>query len=90
MQTEYDILPLLSPHQIASGSGQRNMICPVCQCPNSHVQAPYMYIDDKWHGNGVLAVTPLEGECGSKWQVCIGSHKGDAPIFVRVVESCHK
>lgn len=88
MKTELDILPIVSKDMIAGGSGQRNLHCPVCGCINSHVKPPYFMVDEKWHGNGELSVTPLWSECGSEWEVCIGSHKGDAPIFVRVRKSC--
>lgn len=88
MKTELDIHPSLSKDMIAVGSGQRNLHCPVCGCINSHVKAPYLMVDEKWHGNGELAVTPLWSECGSEWEVCIGAHKGDAPMFVRVNKSC--
>lgn len=88
MQIEIDILPIVAKNRDAVGSDQRNLYCPVCGCINSHVRSPYFMVDEKWHGNGELAVTPLWSECGSEWQVCIGSHKGDAPIFVRVSKSC--
>lgn len=42
----------------------------------------------KWGGRGDLAVIPMWGECGSQWEVCIGFHKGQSRIFVRVSESC--
>lgn len=88
MKDELDISPLISKNQIAGGSGQRNLLCPVCNHFNSHVKPPFFMVDEKWHGNGVLAVTPMWSECGSEWEVCIGSHKGEAPIFVRITKSC--
>jgi hypothetical protein len=88
MKTELDIRPLISNDQLTVGSGQRNLYCPVCGCINSHIKPPFFMIDEKWQGNGSLAVTPLWSECGSEWEVCIGSHKGDAPIFVRIAKSC--
>ena len=88
MNKELDILPVISKDQIAGGSGQRNLYCPVCGCINTHLEPPYLKVGDKWQGNGELAITPLWSECGSKWEVCIGFHKGDAPIFVRVLKSC--
>ncbi|MCH4811847.1 hypothetical protein [Vreelandella neptunia] len=88
MKEELDITTLISKEQIAGGSGQRNLYCPVCKCINSHVKPPFFMVDEKWHGNGVLAVTPMWSECGSEWEVCIGSHKGDAPIFIRVTKYC--
>lgn len=88
MKNEIDILPSISKSQDAVGSEQRNLHCPICGCINAHIQAPYLVMGDKWHGNGELAITPLWSECGSKWEVCIGFHKGDAPIFIRVITSC--
>jgi hypothetical protein len=88
MKPELDILNIISKEMIAFDSGQRNLFCPVCGCINAHVKPPYLMVDETWHGNGVLAVTPLWSECGSEWEVCIGSHKGDAPMFIRVNKSC--
>ena len=88
MKAELDILKSISQELIASGSDQRNLKCPICGHPNAHISAPYMILDDDWHGNGELAIIPLSSECGSEWHVCIGSHKGDAPIFVRVNKTC--
>lgn len=88
MKEELDILPTISKDRLDGGSDQRNLFCPVCHCINTHVNAPYLLVSSSWHGNGELAVTPLWSECGSEWEVCIGFHKGDAPIFVRVTKSC--
>lgn len=88
MKTELDILPIVSKDMVTVGSGQRNLHCPVCGCINSHVRPPYFMVDEEWHGNGELSVTPLRSECGSEWEICIGSHKGDAPMFVRIRKSC--
>ena len=88
MKEELDIRPSLSDEQIAVGSAQRDLHCPSCGCPNSHVKAPHLIMDDKWHGNGELAITPLWSECGCEWEICIGFHKGKAPIFIRITESC--
>jgi len=88
---ELDVKPTISEQQIAVGSGQRNLVCPKCGCTNTHVEAPYLVLGDgNWQGNGELAITPLRSECGSKWEICIGFHKGEAPIFVRVKELCEK
>ncbi|MEG0052209.1 MAG: hypothetical protein RR068_07125 [Hafnia sp.] len=88
MRKELDIIPLISTKQIAGGSGQRNLYCPVCACINTHIKPPHLIIDEKWQGNGALAVTPVWSECGSEWEICIGEHKGDAPIFARITKSC--
>jgi hypothetical protein len=88
MRPELDILPLLSKDKPAVGSGQRNLHCPVCGCINTHTRPPYLLMDAKWHGNGALVVLPLWSECGSEWQICVGEHKGDAPIFAQIAKSC--
>ena len=88
MKPELDVLPLISSEQNSVGSGQRNLLCPICGCINTHIEAPYLKVGESWHGNDDLAITPLWSECGSKWEVCIGFHKGEAPIFVRINKPC--
>ena len=36
-----------------------------------------------WTGRGELIVIPFEGECGHRWSLCIGFHKGEVMIFER-------
>ena len=69
------------------------MLCPVCGGNYNHFKPPYLKdggdnYEAKWGGRGDLAVIPMWGECGSQWEVCIGFHKGQNPIFVRVSSSC--
>lgn len=89
---ELDLLPLLDD-DCSAGTGQRYLKCPVCKGIENHPEPPYM-IDGNddykagWHGRGDLMVTPFWGECGSQFQLCVGFHKGNAPLFIRVVKSC--
>lgn len=41
-----------------------------------------------WPGRGDLTVIELAGECGSRWTLCLGFHKGQTGIFVHVIQSC--
>lgn len=62
--------------------------CPACGFENSHFENPET-IDGKdgyaanWGGRGDLIVIPMWSECGHKWEICIGFHKGYSGIFVR-------
>ncbi len=37
-----------------------------------------------WGGRGDLTVLPFEGECGHRWALCFGFHKGMTAAFVAV------
>jgi hypothetical protein len=68
---------------------QRRLECPVCGCVNSHLESPSLMTGDQnWGGCGELAITPLDSECGCKWELCIGYHKGESLIFTRINKSC--
>lgn len=93
--TELDLLPHISNERISVGSDQRHLKCPTCGSEYNHPEPPYLKdgndsYDANWHGRGDLVVIPFSGECGSRWQLCVGFHKGNAPIFVRVIETCSK
>lgn len=66
----------------------RLLHCPVCNCDNTHIEPPHLNYNAQWEGQGELAITPLWSECGSKWQVCLGFHKGQTAIFIRLIKSC--
>ena len=68
--------------------GMKLLTCPVCGHDYTHVEPPHLNHNAQWGGEGELAVTPVWSECGSKWQVCIGFHKGQSAIFTRMIESC--
>lgn len=93
VRKELDLLPLLAKDQITVDSGQRHLCCPVCKSNYNHLKPPYIKdggdsYEAKWNGRGDLVVVPMRGECGSKWEVCIGFHKGNSSIFARLTESC--
>jgi len=82
---ELDIHKIISKKE---ENGQRRLDCPICMCINGEVESPYLVIDDNWNGYGPLSITPINSHCGSKWEICVGSHKGDVTIFSRVKQSC--
>lgn len=67
--------------------------CPVCGCEYQHCLTPQV-VDGQdnykadWGGRGDLTVIPVWGECGSKWEICFGFHKGITSTFVRLIKSC--
>ena len=65
--------------------------CPVCGCNYSHQECEIeMHTSDNykaWAGRGEVIVIPFEGECGHKWKLCIGYHKGKNYIFNEVEEA---
>jgi len=67
--------------------------CPECGFHCQHCETPKVIeghdnYDAGWGGRGDLIVIPVWGECGSKWEICFGFHKGITSTFVRIVESC--
>ena len=64
--------------------------CPICADTYQHVTNSWQRIfgrDDYeagWGGRGDLVILPLWGECGHTWELCLGSHKGEVFVFVRV------
>ena len=93
LKEERDLLPLISDQQISVGSEQRNLLCPCCGSEFNHTRPPYIKdgsdnYEAKWHGRGDLNIMPMWGECGSEWELCVGFHKGNSPIFVRVNKDC--
>lgn len=88
-----DILPLIEKESAGWNFGARNLLCPVCGDSYNHVEPPYLKdagdnYDANWGGRGDLAIIPIWGECGSRWEVCVGFHKGESSIFVRINNSC--
>lgn len=70
-----------------SGSPFVDLKCPVCQTNYQHVGRPTTISGEDyavpWGGRGDLVVVPLQGECGHKWEICLGFHKGNTAIFAR-------
>jgi len=68
------------------------LVCPDCSFECTHIGEPRKVSgnDDyaAWLGRGDFLVIPFSGECGSAWEVCFGSHKGQTDVFVRVRKSC--
>jgi hypothetical protein len=90
-----DIFKVISNDAACWGDEARNLTCPECGDTYSHMEPPYLKDSEdnynaNWGGRGDLAVVPVWGECGSKWEVCIGFHKGESAIFARLKESCKK
>ncbi|SOD42389.1 hypothetical protein SAMN06298226_2728 [Nitrosovibrio sp. Nv4] len=89
-----DILPCIDINDAGwGGSDVRKLLCPVCSGSYNHMEPSYLKdggdnYDAKWGGRGDLTVVPMWGECGSKWEVCIGFHKGESFMFTRVSQSC--
>ena len=71
----------------------KHLVCPECGFEYQHFGRPeYTNGNDNheagWGGRGDLIVVPIEGECGSKWEFCLGFHKGDTYLFQRLIQSC--
>lgn len=67
--------------------------CPTCVYTNNQVVNTRTISGNDnneagWPGRGDLTVIKLAGECGSRWELCLGFHKGQTAVFVRVVQSC--
>lgn len=67
--------------------------CPTCVYTNNQVVTTRTVSGNDngeagWPGRGDLTVIELAGECGSRWELCLGFHKGQTAVFVRVVRSC--
>lgn len=67
--------------------------CPICADLYQHTENPYTLGSDDfagtvWEGRGDVLAIPVWGECGVKWLLCLGFHKGFTAIFVRVLLSC--
>lgn len=94
-ETVFDILPIISKGDAGWGDGKRNLLCPVCEGTYNHIEKP-SYQDGRddyaahWDGRGDLIIIPLWGECGSKWELCVGFHKGESSVFARVISACSK
>lgn len=74
-------------------SSTQIIVCPVCGFDYNHlrppqslsgwessenVSAPPAYC---WSGRGDGLVVPIEGECGHRWAICLGFHKGQSFMF---------
>jgi len=90
------LIKSLSAHAVGWGNSDAStLICPECGDICNHLGQPKTIIgNDKyaagWGGRGDLIVIPIEGECGSNWQICLGFHKGSIAAFTRTIKSCKK
>lgn len=70
----------------------RWLACPCCGFHCNHIGEARRVSGhdgyDAWEGRGDLQVTEMEGECGSRWLLCLGFHKGSTCIFTRVTAPC--
>ncbi|MCD6293340.1 MAG: GIY-YIG nuclease family protein [Deltaproteobacteria bacterium] len=67
--------------------------CPECGSEYQHFGAPVIKTGNDnyeagWPGRGDLLVIPISGECGSKWEICLGFHKGQTGAFINLLDSC--
>ena len=64
--------------------------CPICADTYQHVTSSWQHIPGRdnyeagWGGRGDLVMLPLWGECGHRWELCLGTHKGETFVFIRV------
>ena len=64
--------------------------CPICADTYQHVTSSWQHIAGRdnyeagWGGRGDLVILPLWGECGHRWELCLGAHKGETFVFIRV------
>lgn len=66
-----------------------NLVCPVCGYdyvsvggePVAH-GASFEGYDAGWGGRGPRLAIPMVGECGHRWLINIGFHKGQSAIFI--------
>ena len=69
------------------------IVCPVCGYNYQHLGIPFVIdgndnYEARWGGRGDLTVIPVYGECGCKWELCFGEHKGNIESFVRIIMPC--
>src|ERR1700752_4654545 len=58
------------------------LLCPVCQCHNSHLGDTNTESDS--HSD--LCTVDVDGECGHSWQLCVEYSKGNTVIFARALK----
>jgi len=81
--------------QFFSEQNTHVIVCPVCGFDYNHFDSPEE--DDgedgyqaDWEGRGDLIKIPFWCECGSRWELCLGFHKGNTHSFARIIESCEE
>lgn len=89
----FDVLQSIDKDDAGWGDQKHNLLCPICRNNYQHMERPESQnsrdsYGANWEGRGDLIIVPMSGECGSKWELCLGFHKGDTVIFSRVIEAC--
>jgi hypothetical protein len=73
-------------------NGEGKIACPFCGCENCHVENiehDRSYDNYKaWAGRGDLYLICFYGECGSKWKLGFGEHKGTVCSGIIVINDC--
>lgn len=86
-------MPLRKALTYDDGFGADIIRCPVCKFDYSHISQIEENKSDHykaWAGRGDCIVIPFEGECGHRWNICIGYHKGQNYAFVDIVQRAAK
>lgn len=70
------------------GQGIGSVVCPLCGDEYQHAGDPRTIpgndnYEAGWPGRGDLLVIPFRGECGHRWELCFGFHKGSSHVFAR-------
>jgi hypothetical protein len=73
------------PWGVADASDGAQIQCPVCWEPYQH-HAGTEQIDGKdaykaWGGRGDVVLVRFDGECGHRWSLRFGFHKGNIYVF---------
>lgn len=99
MSVPPNILPLVSAIGATSWADDyaniySMLVCPICSFEYTHIGEPRKVSGNEnyeaWPGRGDLLVIPFSGECGSKWEICFGFHKGNTNVFVRIRKACNE
>lgn len=83
------LLKAIGPHDCGY-SKTNSIVCPLCGSEYQSVGDSYTVPGnanyEAWEGRGDLLVIPFCGECGHRWELCFGSHKGNTFAYVRGIE----
>jgi hypothetical protein len=85
-EIEKSILDCIDHEEYEYIPGATIMKCPVCDCNYTHDAGISINIRSDtygaWDGRGDCMIIPIYGECGHKWEVCFGFHKGQTFMFL--------
>jgi hypothetical protein len=73
-------------------AGDIGIKCPICDFEYVHVATATNKVSvdghtSVWVGTGGLFVVEFNGECGHKFELCFGFHKGNTAFFCRFDDS---